>query len=46
MSLRAILEIAIHVESFRNIDLYYQGLYFLKVSLYNTKHEEVSHKMI
>jgi hypothetical protein len=32
MSLRAILEITIHVESFRNIDLFHQGLYFLKFS--------------
>ena len=36
------METVIHVESFRNIDLYYQGLYFLKVSLFNTKNEEVS----
>ena len=29
MSLRAILETIVHVESFRNIDLFYQGLYYL-----------------
>jgi hypothetical protein len=42
MSLRAILETALHIESFRNIDLYYQGLYYLKITLYNIKNGEVS----
>ncbi|CAG9316223.1 unnamed protein product [Blepharisma stoltei] len=34
MSLKGIVEVAIHVESFRNIDLFHQGLYFLKFSVY------------
>jgi hypothetical protein len=42
MSLRALLEIVVHLESFRNIDLFYQGLYYIKVSLYNKKNDEVS----
>ena len=41
MSLRALLEIVVHLESFRNIDLFYQGLYYVKVSVYNKKNEEV-----
>lgn len=41
MSLRALLEIVVHLESFRNIDLFYQGLYYVKVSLHNKKNEEV-----
>lgn len=42
MALRALLEIVVHLESFRNIDLFYQGLYYLKVNLYNKRGEEVS----
>lgn len=42
MALRGLLEVVVHLESFRNIDLFYQGLYYLKVSLYSKKHEEVS----
>lgn len=34
MSVRSILEIVLHIESFRNIDLFYQGLYFLKFNIY------------
>ena len=41
MSLRALLEIVVHLESFRNIDLFYQGLYYLKVTVYNKKNDEV-----
>lgn len=41
MSLRALLEVVVHLESFRNIDLFFQGLYYVKVSLYNKKGEEV-----
>mmetsp|Transcript_62626 Transcript_62626/g.173285 ORF Transcript_62626/g.173285 Transcript_62626/m.173285 type:complete len:323 (-) Transcript_62626:138-1106(-) len=33
MSLRAVIEIALHFESFRNIDLFHQGLYHLKARL-------------
>ncbi len=42
MSLRALIEIVVHLESFRNIDLFYQGLYYLKVNLYYKKNDEVS----
>lgn len=33
MSLKAILEIALHSESFRNVDLFHQGLYHLRFSI-------------
>ena len=33
MSLRAILECAVHVDTFRNIDLFQQGLYLLRISV-------------
>lgn len=42
MSLRAILEVVVHLDSFRNIDLFFQGLYYLKVSVHNKKNDEVS----
>ena len=41
MALRALLEIVIHLESFRNIDLFYQGLYYIKVNLFSKKGEDV-----
>lgn len=41
MSLRAILEVVVHLDSFRNIDLFFQGLYYLRVAVYNKKNEEV-----
>ena len=34
MSLNTLVEATIHLESFRNIELFYQGLYFLKCRLY------------
>ena len=34
MSMKALLEIIIHLESFRNIDIFFQGLYYVKVRLY------------
>ena len=37
MSLRALVEIAIHIESFRNIDLYFQGLYYARIKLFQKK---------
>ena len=37
MSLRALIEVAIHLESFRNIDLFYQGIYYVQVKLYYKK---------
>ena len=33
MSLKSLVEAVIHLESFRNIELFYQGLYFLKCRL-------------
>lgn len=33
MMLRAVNEIAVHYESFRNIELWYQGLYYVSVEL-------------
>mmetsp|Transcript_26450 Transcript_26450/g.47462 ORF Transcript_26450/g.47462 Transcript_26450/m.47462 type:complete len:719 (+) Transcript_26450:1037-3193(+) len=38
MSLRAILETLLHVESFRNIDLFNQGLYALRYTLSYSQH--------
>jgi hypothetical protein len=37
MSVRSVLDIALHVENFRNIDLFFQGLYFLKFRVYAEK---------
>ena len=34
MSMKGLLEVLIHLESFRNIDLFYQGVYNLEVKLY------------
>lgn len=34
MSLKAIVQILVHFESFRNIDLFNQGLYQLRFRLY------------
>jgi len=40
MSLRAIIETVIHIEQFRNIDFFNQGLYFFRITLYNEKDQE------
>ena len=40
MSLNSVVETVIHLESFRNIELFYQGLYYLKVYLYTQSDEE------
>lgn len=37
MSLRAIVEIVIHLESFRNIDLFFQGIYYTRFRLHSKK---------
>jgi hypothetical protein len=42
MSLRGILEIVIHVESFRNVDLSHQGLYMLRLHIYNQNEDKVN----
>mmetsp|Transcript_12808 Transcript_12808/g.34948 ORF Transcript_12808/g.34948 Transcript_12808/m.34948 type:complete len:318 (-) Transcript_12808:111-1064(-) len=34
MSLRTVVEVALHFESFRNVDLFHQGLYHLKSRIY------------
>lgn len=35
MSLKGIVEFAIHIEGFRNIDLFHQGLYHVKFRIYH-----------
>jgi hypothetical protein len=40
MSLKAIVETTLHFESFRNIELFYQGLYFLRCRLYSEKSDK------
>ena len=37
MSLRAIVEIVIHLESFRNIDLFFQGIYYTRFRIHAKK---------
>lgn len=37
MSLKGIIEVALHLESFRNVDLFHQGLYYLRFSVYSGK---------
>jgi hypothetical protein len=41
MTFRSLIDIVVHLESFRNIDLFYQGQYILRFQLYindgNTK---------
>jgi hypothetical protein len=41
MSLKSVVETVVHLESFRNIELFYQGLYFLKVYLYSQVEDDV-----
>jgi len=41
MSFRAVVEAVIHFESFRNIDLFHQGIYFLRTSLFYQRDESV-----
>jgi hypothetical protein len=40
MALRPVLDIALHFESFRNVDLFHQGLYHLKTRVYRKDGEE------
>ena len=40
MSLKALVEILLHVDTFRNIDLFYQGLYFIRFRLYYKQNHE------
>lgn len=37
MSLRAVVEIVIHLESFRNIDLFFQGIYYTRFRVHSRK---------
>ena len=34
MSLRSLVEIVLHLESFRNVDLFFQGIYFTRSRIY------------
>lgn len=34
MTLRAIQEFVVHFESFRNVDLWYQGAYLLRIQIF------------
>ena len=43
MSLRGVVDVIVHFESFRNVDLYHQGIYYLKSSLYHRKEQKVGH---
>lgn len=37
MTFNGTIEFLLHLESFRNIDLYHQGIYYLKGSIYSQK---------
>lgn len=39
MSLRAVVEIVIHLESFRNIDLFFQGIYYTRFRIHSKKQQ-------
>lgn len=41
MSFRAVAEVVVHFETFRNVDLFHQGIYFLRTSLYYQKESSV-----
>lgn len=41
MSLKAQIEFILHIESFRNIDLFHQGLYQLRFRIYHEIQQEV-----
>jgi hypothetical protein len=41
MSFRAIAEFILHIEHFRNVDLFQQGVYYLKFQLFNEDIEKV-----
>lgn len=40
MHLRTCGEIALHLQSFRNIELWYQGVYFLKFTIYHEQNNK------
>ena len=35
MSLKALVEILVHLDSLRNIDLFFQGVYYIRVRAYH-----------
>ncbi len=41
MSFRAVVETVVHFETFRNVDLFHQGIYFLRTSMYYQKDKNV-----
>jgi hypothetical protein len=41
MSFRGIAEFVLHIEHFRNVDLFQQGLYFMKFQIYNEDADKV-----
>ena len=43
MTYRGIAEIVLHLEHFRNVDLFQQGIYFLKFQVYNEDQDKVTH---
>lgn len=45
MTLKALVEILLHVDTFRNIDLFYQGLYFAKFRVYYRRNKNPSQKL-
>ena len=42
MSFKGIVEFAVHIEGFRNIDLYNQGLYNARINIYHEENGEVT----
>ena len=41
MSLKGVVEFAVNIENFRNIDLFHQGLYHVRMCLYHLKDGQV-----
>lgn len=37
MTLKVLVEILVHLDTFRNIDLFFQGVYFLKLKMHHAK---------
>jgi hypothetical protein len=48
MIVKSVQEIVLHLESFRNIELYYQGLYIIKLNVYDMpgNNDRVIYKLI
>jgi hypothetical protein len=43
--MNAVVEFTIHYESFRNVDLFHQGTYFLRTSVYTKSEGAISHAL-